>query len=230
MNDNDEFPSPGFWRDLFICLCIWLIVAGVVAACTAEAAVPKISGKPPEVLKVGERLSWEPTTSDADGDKLRFVIKNRPPWASFGYGTGGLYGTPTQPGTWSGIVVYAKDGQSTVAGPTFSISVIPNETIPLPPVQACSCPVAPLPKSVTLSWTPPTQNTDNTPLTDLTGYLIEYGPSPTALTQTIQLTVRSSTSYIVENLASGTWYFAIRAVAGSGRQSRRSNIASHVIP
>lgn len=78
-----------------------------------------------------------------------------------------------------------------------------------------------------LSWAAPTQNTDGSPLTNLAGYRVLYGPSPTTLNQTAQVT---STSFTVPNLAPGTWYFAVRAYTTSGVESANSNLASKVIP
>ncbi|MGQ0836340.1 MAG: hypothetical protein ACT4O5_15750 [Gammaproteobacteria bacterium] len=41
--------------------------------------------------------------------------------------------------------------------------------------------------SATIRWTPPGQNTDGSTLTNLAGYRISYGTSPTALTQAIEV-------------------------------------------
>jgi hypothetical protein len=84
--------------------------------------------------------------------------------------------------------------------------------------------------SATLSWTPPTQNTDQTPLTNLAGYTIYYGLSPTALTQTIQLADPSATSYIVANLGAATYYFAVAAYSSLGWEGPNSTPVSKTIP
>lgn len=83
--------------------------------------------------------------------------------------------------------------------------------------------------NVTLSWTPPTQNTDGSALTNLVGYTIVFGNSPTALSQTINLTTQSVSTYIVENLAPGTWYFALEANTAVAK-SARTNTVNKVIP
>jgi hypothetical protein len=49
------------------------------------------------------------------------------------------------------------------------------------------------------------------------------------LTQTIQLTNAGMSSYVVENLAPGTYYFAIRAYTASGAESADSNIVTKVV-
>jgi hypothetical protein len=83
--------------------------------------------------------------------------------------------------------------------------------------------------AASLTWTPPTQNTDGTTLTNLAGYRIVYGVSATQLTQTIQVTNAGMSSYVVENLAPGTYYFAIRAYTSSGAESTDSNVVAKVV-
>lgn len=83
--------------------------------------------------------------------------------------------------------------------------------------------------SADLSWTPPTQNTDGSALTDLAGYRVFYGASPSVLVQTIQLDNPGLVAYTVENLTPGTWYFAIRAFNEDGIESALSNVASKTI-
>ena len=80
-----------------------------------------------------------------------------------------------------------------------------------------------------LRWTPPTQNTDGSALTNLAGYRISYGTSPTALVQTIQVANPGATAYTVSGLAPGTHYFAVRAVAASGTESSNSNVVSKIV-
>jgi predicted phage tail protein len=81
----------------------------------------------------------------------------------------------------------------------------------------------------TLSWEPPTENTDGTALTDLASYRILYGRSANNLSKTVQVSNPSVTSYVVENLPSGKWYFAVVAVNNSGMSSTPSNVAAKTI-
>lgn len=84
---------------------------------------------------------------------------------------------------------------------------------------------APGPSSELLSWVPPTQNTDGSPLTDLVGYAIYVSQDLSSLgTGGTFVAVPSATSYRVEGLTPGTWYFAIAAVATDDRRSALSNI------
>lgn len=85
------------------------------------------------------------------------------------------------------------------------------------------------PRGTVLRWTPPTLNTDNTTLTNLAGYRIHYGTSPTALTQTIQVANPGASSYAISNLSPGTYFFALRAYSSGGAESALSAIVSKVI-
>ena len=95
-------------------------------------------------------------------DPLTFSIANPPAWASFDAATGRLSGTPAAQhvGTTSGIVISVSDGEATTSLAAFNITV-----------QAVAT------GSATLSWTPPTTNTDGSPLTNLAGYKVYWGPS-----------------------------------------------------
>jgi hypothetical protein len=70
---------------------------------------------------------------------------------------------------------------------------------------------------VTLSWTPPTQNSDGSSLTDLAGYNVYYGTSSGNYTSTIN--VGNVTTYTFTTLAAGTYYLAVTAYDTSGNQS-----------
>src|SRR4051812_2235406 len=80
-----------------------------------------------------------------------------------------------------------------------------------PVAFAVGCASLPSSGTATLSWTRPTNNTNGSPLRNLAGYRINYGASPDALKQSITVSDPAATSYTLEGLASGTWYFAISA-------------------
>lgn len=88
---------------------------------------------------------------------------------------------------------------------------------------------APALGSASLNWTPPTQNTNGTALTNLAGYRISYGTSATALTQVVQVANPSAVSYTVTGLAPGSYYFAVRAYTSGGTESALSNVASKTV-
>ncbi|EQD47151.1 ribonuclease HII, partial [mine drainage metagenome] len=66
-------------------------------------------------------------------------------------------------------------------------------------------------------------------LTDLAGYNIFYGTSPSALTQRIKVTNIGVTSYTVSGLTSGTWYFVVTSYTADGTESAPSNVVSTTI-
>ena len=83
--------------------------------------------------------------------------------------------------------------------------------------------------TATLSWQAPTTNTDGAALTDLSGYRIYYGISATDMSQTVHLTGVGLQTYVIDNLGSGTWFFAIKAVTSTGVESALSDIVSKTI-
>ena len=177
---------------------------------------PTISGTPPTSVRTGVAYSFTPTARDPEGRTLTFSIANRPAWATFSTTTGRLSGTPSsaQTGTFSNIRISVSDGTSTASLPAFAIVVSTTSTT----------------GSATLSWTPPTHNTNGTTLTNLAGYRILYGTSPTSLTRTVQVANAGISRYVVENLASGRWYFSVRAYTTTGAESASSTTANTTVP
>jgi uncharacterized lipoprotein NlpE involved in copper resistance len=80
--------------------------------------------------------------------------------------------------------------------------------------------------SATLSWEAPTTDTNGQPLTNLSGYRIYYGVSASTLSQSVQLSGTGVQTYVIDNLAAGTWFFAIKAVTSSGLESALSDVVS----
>ena len=73
--------------------------------------------------------------------------------------------------------------------------------------------------SISLVWEAPTQNSDGSPITNLAGYKIHYGTSSSDYTETVALNNASLNRYVVDNLKSGTYYFAITAYNAQGLES-----------
>lgn len=82
---------------------------------------------------------------------------------------------------------------------------------------------------VTVSWIAPTQNTDNSPLTNLAGFKVLYGTSATALNSTQAAPGATTTSSVVSSLVAGTWFFTVRAVNAAGAESDNGNVVSRVV-
>ena len=80
-------------------------------------------------------------------------------------------------------------------------------------------------KFVTLSWTPPTQNTDGSPLEDLAGYNIYFGRKEGEYPERIVISDPTVSAYVVGGLTSGTYYFVSTAYNSQGIESDFSNVA-----
>src|SRR5688572_16972758 len=175
---------------------------------------PTISGTPASSVVAGQAYSFQPSAADANGDQLTFSVANLPGWATFNASTGGISGTPTaaQVGAYSNITISVSDGTANATLAAFSITVSD--------VAA---------GSATLSWTPPTQNSDGTTLTNLAGFQVRYGRTAGNLDQTVSLDNPSINRYVVENLSSGTWYFAVVALNSAGVASSLSNTSNKTI-
>jgi hypothetical protein len=175
---------------------------------------PKISGNPPTSVNAGSPYSFTPTASDPLGHALVFSIANPPSWASFNTNTGQLSGTPSAAdvGTYANITISASNDTSSASLPAFTINVIQIST-----------------GSANVTWTTPTQNTNGTPLVNLAGFIIQYGTSPANLNQTVQIDNPGVNSYVIGELAPGTWYFALVDYTSTGVDSSLSNIGSKTI-
>lgn len=118
-------------------------------------------------------------------------------------------------GTWS---------QTATVGPPPACTVTWSPTIP--PATSCA-PVQT--NSLLLSWTPPSTNSDGSSLTNLAGYFVRCGNTPTAPVRPIMITVPSATSWRVTDLSAGTWYCAVWAYNSEGVESGPSNFKTGII-
>jgi len=185
------------------------------APATGANSPPTISGSPSSSVVAGQAYSFQPSASDPDGDALTFSVSNLPGWAAFNASTGRISGTPaaSDVATYSNIRVTVADGKGGSASTgMFAITVTDVGTA-----------------SVTLSWTPPTQNDDGSALTDLAGYEVRYGKNQSSLDRSVQVTNPSVNTFVVDNLTSGTWFFTVRSINSSGISSMPSNVASKTI-
>ena len=84
----------------------------------------------------------------------------------------------------------------------------------------------------TLTWTPPTQNTDGSALTDLAGYRIYYGTaSGTYTLGPIDVADPTAVEYVVTGLNNDTtYYFVATSYNSAGTESAYSNEASKTTP
>ena len=77
--------------------------------------------------------------------------------------------------------------------------------------------------SATLSWIAPNARTDGSLLTNLSGYTVFYGRMSGIYDYQIDINNPGILTYVVENLVSGDWYFALAAYDSQGLASDRSN-------
>lgn len=80
---------------------------------------------------------------------------------------------------------------------------------------------------VTLSWIPPAQNTNNSPLTDLVGYRIYSGCAASGRYERAPVQIGLVTSYVLSDLPDdGRCYFTLTALNSKGVESVFSNETS----
>lgn len=187
-----------------------------VAGGEAINNAPAIKGNPSASATAGVAYDFRPTATDADGDTLSFSISGKPSWASFSRSTGRLSGTPTagDVGLFNNIIISVSDGRASASLTAFAISVAPTSN-----------------GNATLNWTPPTERTDGSALgSGLAGYEIHYGQEAKSYSSIRKINNPGLSSYIVDNLSSGTWYFSILAVDTDGQKSVFSNEGQITIP
>ena len=181
---------------------------------TGTNTPPTIQGQPAQSALVGQAYSFQANATDANGDPLTFTAANLPAWLSLNASTGRLTGTPAAGdiGTYAGITITVSDGRASTSLGAFSILVSDSAT-----------------GSATLSWTAPALNTDGTSLTDLSGFRIHYGRNEVELSESVVIQNPSISTYVLENLSSGEWFFAVTAVNSAGVESALSSVASKTI-
>ncbi len=177
-------------------------------------SAPTISGNPSTQVTADSSYSFTPNASDADGDSLTFSVSGLPVWASFNSSNGRISGTPSAAnvGTFSNIRINVSDGNLSASLANFSITV---DAISL--------------GSVTLNWTPPTQNEDGSALTDLAGYRFYWGTTPGSYPNSVTINNPGLSSYVVENLAPGSYDFVATSINSSDVESVYSNPATKVV-
>jgi hypothetical protein len=174
-----------------------------------------ISGTPPTSVNVSSAYTFTPTVSNPSGGTLTFSIQNKPAWLTFNSANGQLSGTPgsANVGGYSNIGISVSDGTTSASLTAFAITVNQSSN-----------------GTATLDWTAVTQNDNGTTLTNLAGYNIHYGTSASNMSQTIRVSNPSLTAYVVSNLSSGAWYFAVAAYTSAGNEGVLSNVGSKTIP
>jgi hypothetical protein len=182
-----------------------------------ENTPPVISGSPNTQVAEGQAYTFRPSASDADNDTLTFSITNRPSWASFNSSNGTLNGTPTEAdvGSYSNIVITVSDGTDSASLSPLTLVVEASQTTPTT-------------GSVSLSWVAPSTRADGSALalSELSGYRLYMGASADSLSPVLDMDDYTVTDHVMENLESGTYYFAITAYDQTGNESDLSNVVA----
>jgi hypothetical protein len=209
------------------------LLAGAVLAlsfATVTHASTTISGTPATSVAAARYYGFQSWATDTDHLAVTYSIANKPSWATFDTKYGHLYGVPTAAnvGTYSNIVISASDGVSKASLPAFSIQVTGTGSGSGSGGTGGSG-GSTTTGAATVNGHPPTQNTNGSTITNLAGYTIEYGTNKSNLTSSVKLANPGLTSYVIENLAAGTYYFGVTAYNSAGGTSAVSSIVSKTI-
>ena len=168
---------------------------------------PVIIGLPFVSVTLNDEFVFFPNAWDPDNDPLQFSIVNKPGWIEFDELTGALSGFPVEgdSGTYPNVLIGVSDGNST-SYLDVTIEVVGDIT-----------------HTVVLEWYPPTENTDDTPLMDLAGYRIRYGPDPDNHSHEIDIPNPGITSFVVKDVVAGTNYFVLSAYNTAGVESETTS-------
>jgi len=197
--------------------------AGVAHDATAVATITRdpaastasIKGAPDTTAIVGKPYVFQPQVTVPTAQPVVFSIKNAPAWARFNSSTGELSGTPgsSQVGAHAGITITVTQGTLHASLAPFTITVEATNSS----------------GNVTLSWLPPTENADGSPLLNLKGYKVHYGAASKDYSKSVEVPNPGLTSYVVENLTAGKYYFAITTYNTEGRESSLSAEVSTMV-
>lgn len=218
--------TPVFAAEVQVDLVAWSSELGFTAAVRGDPVqsfeIELLGGAEFDEFRVTGGTTPDVGPNNSDGFRAARVRINAPtlPLNQIG---GDIDGTLTGIRVWINGVSYAMtlyaDGDpgfpwSYVGSFTFGGVVVP------PPVGT---------GSVTLTWLPPTTNTDDTPLTDLAGYKLYWGTQSGSYPSSVRLDNPALTTYVVENLTPATYYFTATAFNSEGTESARSNQATSTV-
>lgn len=175
---------------------------------------PTIAGTPLNAIVYGRTYTFVPAATDPQGDAVSFTIVNKPAWASFDSSTGMLQGTPgvADVGSYPNVTISVTDGLYVVPLRSFSIDVVSTAT-----------------GSISVTWLPPTQRNDGSPLTDLAGYKLYWGTAIGHYPNLASIPNPGIATYVVDELPPGTYYLVATAYDAYGIESDYSNVATQII-
>ena len=217
-------PSRRYLRVLSVsCLAVYLLAgcgggeddAGPTSnSTTIVNGAPSISGSPSTVVMQDTAYNFVPTASDPDGDDLVFSVSNLPPWATFSAATGMVSGMPgsADVGQYADVTISVTDGEATATLAAFDLEVVATTA-----------------GAAVLTWMPPTENTDGSPLDDLAGFKVYWGTTPGSYPNVATVPNPGISTYVIQDLTPATWYFVATAYDGFGNESPFSEPASKTI-
>jgi hypothetical protein len=161
----------------------------------------------PMQLLAQNTITFTAQTTTGDGSVVPVLTWSTAPAATSCNATGDA--------AWSGSK--AASGTQTLAAITSSATY--NLT--------CTWPAD---NKATLSWTPPTKNTDGSNLTDLAGFRAYWGTAAGVWPNQANVPGgASATTFVVTPLAPATWNFTVTALNAAGKESSMAVAVSKVI-
>lgn len=125
----------------------------------------------------------------------------------------------------------AGGSTSTSGVPSGSNTPTTTQTEPatIPTTPPASNPTAQTGTTATLQWSAPQSMTDGSAVNGIVGYRVYYGTDVSQMRSKVDVMNPSISTYVVEGLSPGTYYFAVSALHSSGGESSRSNAGMKVI-
>ncbi len=184
--------------------------AALSSTISPSSSALSISGSPAQFVEVGSSYEFRPSVSNVAGAVLTFAILNKPSWAIFDAATGSLMGTPgpSNVGSSGTIAITVSDGGVTSALVTFSIQVTQGTAD----------------GTASLSWVSPPVNSNGT--LEVEGYHIYFGNSSANLTHVVNVESPNATSFVINSLPAGNWYFGVASYNAQKVESRMSAIVN----
>jgi hypothetical protein len=168
------------------------------------------------LIAVGSASAASPTWKRIAGEEQAFNVGDAA--RTVRYGAGGSWIEKTITGTGA----CSNDFFGTDPAPGLRKTCELSSVAPAAP----TAPAAKSPGTVQLSWAAPTKRADGTPLSRITGYRVMYGTTSGNYTQSVNV---SGTSATISNLASGKYFFVIKAIDAAGKESAASAEVSKTI-
>jgi hypothetical protein len=212
---------------------------------------PVISGTPATSVVAGSSYYFQPTATDANGDRLKFSISNKPAWASFSSKTGQLSGAPgsASVGIYGNIVISVSDRKTSASLPVFSIRVdaattsggttssgtsssgSTSSSITSGSTTSSGTTAPAQTGSLTLQWTAPVTRADGTPLSlsDIDGYHIYYGTSAGNYPNRIDVADGTAQATTITDMPVGTYFLVMTTYDVSGLESVYSSMATKYV-